>query len=120
MAQTYAQIQKQIAKLTLEAEKLRRQEIAGAVAQIKEIMETYGLTLSDLGPTKRKTRAKAASSVAKPGSKPARKIGKKAAHPSNKVLYRDEAGNTWGGRGPRPKWLRDALASGKQLQDYAA
>jgi DNA-binding protein H-NS len=120
MAQTYAQIQKQIAKLTLEAEKLRRQEVAGAVAQIKEIMETYGLTLSDLGPTKRKTRAKAASSVAKPGSKPARKNGKKAAHPSNKVLYRDEAGNTWGGRGPRPKWLRDALASGKQLQDYAA
>lgn len=119
MAQTYAQIQKQIAKLTLEAEKLRRQEIAGAVAQIKEIMETYGLTLSDLGTAKRKVRAKAGS-VVKPSSKPARRNGKKAAPPSNKVLYRDEAGNTWGGRGPRPKWLRDALAAGKQLQDYAA
>lgn len=70
MAQTYAQIQKQIAKLTLEAEKLRRREIAGAVAQIKEIMETYGLTLSDLDSPKRKTPAKASHSVASHGSKP--------------------------------------------------
>ena len=42
-------------------------------------------------------------------------------------LSRDESGriiggisgNTWGGRGPRPQWLRDALANGKSLQDFA-
>jgi DNA-binding protein H-NS len=33
--------------------------------------------------------------------------------------FRDGAGNTWVGRGPRPQWLRDALAGGKKLEDYA-
>lgn len=120
MAQTYAQIQKQIAKLTLEAEKLRRQEVASAVAQIKEIMEAHGLTLSDLGLANTKVRPKTNGSVATRGRKPAQGKGKKVAKPSNNPLYRDEAGNTWGGRGPRPKWLRDALADGKQLQDFMA
>lgn len=34
--------------------------------------------------------------------------------------YADQAGNTWGGRGPRPKWLKDALASGNVLTDLLA
>lgn len=36
------------------------------------------------------------------------------------VKYRDHAGNTWAGRGRRPKWLVVALAGGKALQDFAA
>jgi DNA-binding protein H-NS len=35
------------------------------------------------------------------------------------VKYRDGEGNTWVGRGPRPQWLRDALANGKTLADFA-
>lgn len=34
--------------------------------------------------------------------------------------YADGAGNTWIGRGPRPKWLNDALASGNKLTDFLA
>ena len=29
--------------------------------------------------------------------------------------YRDDAGNSWSGRGSQPRWLRDALASGKTI-----
>ncbi|MFC1748020.1 H-NS family nucleoid-associated regulatory protein, partial [Pseudomonadota bacterium] len=31
--------------------------------------------------------------------------------------YADEAGNTWCGRGRRPNWVKDALASGKSLNE---
>lgn len=33
--------------------------------------------------------------------------------------YADQAGNVWHGKGPRPKWLKDALAAGKTLPDFA-
>lgn len=32
--------------------------------------------------------------------------------------YADGHGNTWSGRGPRPKWLKAALATGKILADF--
>ncbi len=32
--------------------------------------------------------------------------------------YGDRLGNTWGGRGKRPGWLREALASGRRLEDF--
>lgn len=34
--------------------------------------------------------------------------------------YRDpeNLANTWSGRGHRPQWLRDALDSGRQLDDF--
>jgi hypothetical protein len=32
--------------------------------------------------------------------------------------YADKNGNTWSGRGRRPKWLNDAVATGKSLADF--
>lgn len=43
----------------------------------------------------------------------------KAVNGAKPVRFRDEAGNTWVGRGPRPQWVQDALASGKKLGDFA-
>ena len=51
--------------------------------------------------------------------RPARKSPRRTGRAGSKVKYRDEAGNVWGGRGPRPQWLRNALASGKKLEDFA-
>jgi DNA-binding protein H-NS len=33
--------------------------------------------------------------------------------------YRDGAGNTWAGRGVRPRWLVAAIKDGKKLEDFA-
>ena len=34
--------------------------------------------------------------------------------------YRDaDTGNTWSGRGLHPKWLKQALAGGAKLSDFA-
>ena len=35
------------------------------------------------------------------------------------VKFRNDTGGTWGGLGKRPDWLRNALAAGKQLSDFA-
>ena len=44
---------------------------------------------------------------------------RKAAKPTIVVKFRNESGGTWGGRGKRPQWLRDAINSGKSLSDFA-
>ena len=113
MSKSYLQIVKQIEVLKIEAEKLRKQEVDGVVKRIREAIEHYGLTAADLG-----LGIRVASSKLAPV--PAKKLrGKgKAAKPVAIVKFRDEAGNTWGGRGKRPQWLRDALNSGKQLSDF--
>jgi DNA-binding protein H-NS len=112
MTKTYSQLVKQIENLQREAEDMRRKEIDGVVTRIKEAIKAYGLTAADLGLGVRAPKA------VKAGKKRAgRKPGRPAAAAAAK--YRDEAGNTWGGRGPRPAWLRNALAAGKQLADFA-
>ncbi|WP_218510253.1 H-NS family nucleoid-associated regulatory protein [Variovorax sp. dw_308] len=37
-----------------------------------------------------------------------------------KASYRDGAGNTWSGFGPRPKWLKDAIAAGQNEESLRA
>lgn len=111
MTKTYVQIQKQIETLQREADKLKRKEVDDVIAKIKEAINVYGLTAADLGLDGGSRRALAG----KRGRSGARGRVKSDAAPK----FRDEAGNTWGGRGPRPQWLRDALGAGKTLQDFA-
>jgi len=112
MTKTYVQIQKQIETLKREADKLKRKEVDEVIAKIKQAIGVYELTAADLG-LEGKSGARRAAVVGKRGRASAR-AGANAA-----VKFRDEAGNTWGGRGPRPQWLRAALAAGKSLQDFA-
>jgi DNA-binding protein H-NS len=42
--------------------------------------------------------------------------GKQKRRPST-LLYRDGAGNSWTGRGPQPRWMKEAIAGGKTLED---
>jgi DNA-binding protein H-NS len=77
----------------------QRAERAGAVAQVRALMAEHGLTLADLS-TKAVTAKRAGAKVA--------------------PKFRDAAtGDTWSGRGLQPKWLKQALASGKKISDFA-
>jgi DNA-binding protein H-NS len=89
------------AALEKEIEATRRQEKADAISQVKTLMAQHGLTLGDLG-----TKSAPKAAVAK-GSKVA-------------VKYRNTAtGDTWSGRGLQPKWLKAALAAGRNIEDFA-
>jgi len=107
MAKTYEQVMRQIDDLKAEAEKLRRKEVDGVIARIRDAVKHYGLTAEDLG------LARAPKVAASRGPKTRRKAKTPAV-----VKFRNESGGTWGGRGKRPQWLRDALAAGKTLDDF--
>lgn len=114
MKKSYTQIVKQIEALKAEAEKMRRQEMAGVVERIREAIGFYNLTAADLGLGGAKVLAPTAA--AQPGR---RKAKAKTAVAPAVMKFRDEQGRGWVGRGKRPQWLRDALASGKSLADFA-
>jgi DNA-binding protein H-NS len=113
MTKTYLQLIKQIEGLRIEADKLRRKEMKGVIARIREAIDHYHLSAADLG-------FSAATSAAAPKARKARKTA--AVKPTSvaaSVKYRDEAGRVWGGRGPRPKWLREAIAAGRKLEEFS-
>ena len=88
------------AELDSKIEHLRKSARSDAIAQVKQIMADNGLTVEDI--TSGKVRA---ASAAKGG-----KIAPK---------YRNsETGETWTGRGLKPKWIENAIASGKKLEDF--
>ncbi len=101
---TYLELKEQAEKLLAEAERVREQEIADAIADIRSKIELYGLTAVDLG---------LARNMAGPGSgrqKPAKSVAK----------YRGPNGETWsGGRGRKPQWVVQALKDGRNLEDFA-
>ncbi|MDM0032350.1 H-NS family nucleoid-associated regulatory protein [Variovorax sp. J22P271] len=101
MAKTYQQIQKQIEQLQRQAEALRGSEIKGVVDRIKVAIAHYGLTAAHLG-------------LDSASSKATKKSSKSSAQ------FSDGTGNVWSGRGPRPRWLRDALASGRSIDEFRA
>lgn len=104
MTTSYTQIQKKIAALQQKADALRAKEVRGVIDRIKIAIEHYGLTADQLG-------FDSSTGGAKRGTAPAARVAAPAPR------YSDGQGNQWSGRGPRPRWLKDALAAGRQLDE---
>ena len=96
---TYLELKQKAEKLMAEAEQMRQKEIDDVIAEIREKMKAYGLTAQDIGGAGRKRNSG----------------GAKAA-----VKYRGPNGEAWsGGRGRKPRWVTEALAKGKKIEDFA-
>ncbi len=81
---------------------VQRAQHSEAVAKVKALMAEHGLTLADIG----------SASKAAPGPKKApSKVAAKFHDPAT--------GDTWSGRGLKPKWLTAALAAGRALSEFA-
>lgn len=117
MAKTLDQIQQQIAKLQKEAEAIRAKEVSGVVERIKDAIAHYGLTVEDLFGRSVGGRKAASTDRVRLKKSTAKKASTKGSRVP--VKYRDGAGNTWTGRGNKPRWLVAALASGKAVDDFA-
>lgn len=119
MATTYMQLAQQIKALQAQAELTKKKEIVEVIARIKDAISVYSLTAEELGfgvgsgakPSTAKAAGRAKSAKAGRGTRAATKQAT--------VAYRDDAGNTWGGRGPRPAWLRTAIQGGAELASFA-
>lgn len=98
-----AQLDRQLADLNAKRDALVAAEKAKVVSEVQAIIAAHGLTAADLFGTRRKKAA---------GAPAAKK-------PASKVLYRDkDSGNSWTGRGPKPKWLKDHEAAGGDIADF--
>lgn len=104
MSQSYSQIVQEIESLKRKAEAARAKEVAGVVQRMKEAIRVYGITAKDLGLTNAAATA------------PARTKRNQGA---GSAQFADDKGNTWVGRGPRPAWLKEALAAGRSLEEFA-
>ncbi len=127
MAKTLAEIQQQIEKLQQRAEALKAKEVVGVVQRIRTAIAYYGLTVQDLFnenddklATPKKTKAAGQQAVST-------KVVAKKGTPKNAsrkgipvaIKYRDDEGNTWTGRGSKPRWLVAAFEKGKKAEDFA-
>ena len=94
---SYQELMAQIEGLKRQAEDARKQEMAGAIAEIKRIMAQYGIDPSDLFPARGGKAKRAGSGI---------------------VKYRDPvSGKGWSGRGRRPGWVAALEAQGKSIED---
>ena len=93
----YEDLMKQAHALMEQAEQARKAELATAIADIKDKMKQHGITVADLGGGRAGSKSKVASTP----------------------KYRGPNGELWsGGPGRKPQWVRDALAAGKNLDDF--
>jgi DNA-binding protein H-NS len=121
MAKTYASIQRQIEKLQRAAEALKKKEVGAVIDRIKAAIEHYGISEAELfgasGARRRRGQVARTRGAASTG-----KADKQRPQGKRRTLapkYRDETGNTWAGRGHQPRWLVEAIKSGKKLEDFA-
>ena len=123
MAKTYEQLQQQIEKLQRQAKALQAVEAKGVIDRIKVAIAHYGLTADQLGFDGQTTRVASTKPAATQPSEfnaqqatpPAKK---RAGRGKGKPQFSDDAGNTWGGRGPRPAWLRQAISAGRDIGEF--
>jgi DNA-binding protein H-NS len=120
-------------------------ERADAIATVRKLIAMHGLSMADVtaAPGRkpgRKPAGKAtgarrgrppkaavvdmkAAFAAKPGrsgkGKGKAKAAKSLAGIKIPPKYRDSEGNTWTGRGLKPKWLSAAMAKGAKLEQFA-
>ncbi len=119
---TYSEMMAQIEDLKKQAERQRKEEYSSVLKTIKKQIAEYGITAEELGLVdskdgeKKRGRKPGRPAAAKPGRKPTAKratAGKKVA-----PKYKDDAGNTWTGRGKMPTWLAKSVAGGRTLESF--
>ena len=114
---TYLEIQKQIEQLQAEAELLRKAEASDVLGRIKEAIAVYGFTAADLGVSPALGQK---SKTAKGVVNKTRKLKKTVAAATGAPKFKDDQGNVWSGRGPRPAWFKAALEAGKSADELLA
>ena len=119
---TSVDLLRQSEALRQQAEALKAKEIPAVVVRMKEAIAHYGLTAEQLGlsGTAVKVAKVAPASLPAPSPKPSPSPSpasspdprRKPPVRASVVIFRDAAGHAWTGFGPRPRWLKEAIAAG--------
>jgi DNA-binding protein H-NS len=83
------EVQSQIAKLQKQAAELINNEKSQTISRIRQLMESYQITLAELKPSKKTIKGVRAKA---------------------KIKFKDPAtGKQWSGRGRRPAWVKESM-----------
>jgi DNA-binding protein H-NS len=105
-------IQLQIEKLQKQATQIKAKEFHKTVAEIREKMGAFGITVKDIqSPAKSKNKAATSTKSAKPR-------GKASTGATVAAKYKGPDGQSWSGRGLTPRWLRTLIDSGRDKEEF--
>ncbi|NTW83011.1 MAG: H-NS histone family protein [Chlorobiaceae bacterium] len=96
---TIAEIDAQIKELQEKKSKLQAEGKRNAIKQIKAVMAEYGISIEEL-------QIKAVI------EKPIKEKGPSV------IKYRKSETETWVGRGPKPKWIKEIEQKGGNIERY--
>ena len=108
LIQQAAQLRAQAAALEAQAAEQKNAARANVLAQLKATIAEHGFNATDLGLKAGKAGRPAKAGRTHPSA------GKKV-----EAKYKDAQGNSWTGRGVKPRWLSLAMANGASLQSFA-
>lgn len=100
---TYEELLKVAEAASAMAASKKEEAKAALKAEFEARAATLGMTLVEVTPRR--------------GRGAGKKSAAQATSPKT-VAYQDTNGNTWSGKGPRPKWLKEALELGKPLAEF--
>ena len=119
MARSLAQIKNQIERLQSEAIAIQEKERAEVIERIQTAINHYALTADELFAAKRPKRGRRREPVALKATNHPNSRSRSGGKGEVPAKYRDQSGNSWTGRGRRPRWLVAALAEGRLLDEFA-
>lgn len=96
----YIELKAQAKELMRQANEILELEKNEAIANIKTLIDQYGIDAKDLGLAVTRQRAN------------------KNAKTNRPAKYRDSEGNEWTGRGRMPIWLAKKVEAGEDREDY--
>lgn len=82
---------------------------APAIKRVKKLMKKLGITIADITGSDAPGKARLGRTPGKRGPKRGGKVS---------IKYRDDAGNTWTGRGKTPRWLTAAEKKGTKRDRF--
>lgn len=109
-------LRQQIADLEKQATQLQKQSRPAVLAQLREQMAAYGITVEELSRPAPKARVKSPAKT--PAAKTATSAKAKKPVVSSPPKYRGPEGQEWTGKGMAPKWLNDLVATGKTREEF--
>ena len=109
---TLTQIRQQIEQLQQQAAEIQAREKESVLADIRQKIIDYAITPQELG-------LQAPRAARKARATPLKTRGKGRAKLKPEAAYRGPDGQSWsGGRGRKPRWVQEILASGGDLEKY--
>lgn len=113
--QSYLALQAQIKKLQDKAESMRINQKKPVLASILRSMRDYDVSIDELAVALQRHTTPARKTRGRPA---ASESGAKVRHPVAPKYRHPDTGETWSGRGKKPRWLVAAESSGSPRDSF--